>query len=402
MKGYLEMSEKFKGQYLIFKNDIIRKNGRDYIKVKCPCCYEERYIRKTLLNKNNKQYPLSTICHNCSSKTEFIFFKEKEEDSFSYILINNEKVYVDDDILEKIKNLNIQLVKGYAIIKKEKKTIPLHRFVSDADKLGWECVDHINHNTLDNRKINLRKANRRENSLNTKINTKNKTGFKNIILRKEKKNKWYCQYKIYGERTTKTFEHFLDAYNYMYNEKYSKSDFTYSIFQDATKEPRYAGLLFDDLCNGEGVGAVFFTQSCSKKCLGCHNPQTWSKNGGKVFTEDVFNSIIDYFEQTPFAERLTLSGGDPLENLEISNYIASEFKRRFPKNKLWVYTGFTFEELIEDVKYLPILEMTDVLIDGRFEIDKRDLSLKFKGSSNQRVIDVKKTLTEGKIILYKE
>lgn len=165
---------------------------------------------------------------------------------------------------------------------------------------------------------------------------------------------------------------------------------------------RYAGLQFDDVCNGEGVGVVFFTQSCSKKCLGCHNPQTWCKNGGKPFTEDIFNSIMNYFEQTPFADRLTLSGGDPLENLEISNYIASEFKRRFPNNKLWVYTGFTFEELIDDMKYLPILKITDVLIDGRFEIDKKDLSLKFRGSSNQRIIDVKKTLTEGKIVLYKE
>ena len=172
-----------------------------------------------------------------------------------------------------------------------------------------------------------------------------------------------------------------------------------NIFDNKTF--RYAGVYYDDIANGEGLGCVFFTQYCPHKCKGCHNPSTWSRDGGMEFTEDVFNNIMNYFENTPFADRLTLSGGECLSNLELTNLIASEFKRRFPERKLWIYTGYKFEELLNKPKYSSILEMTDIIVDGKFELDKRDITLAFRGSSNQRIIDVKKSLENNQIILYK-
>ena len=163
---------------------------------------------------------------------------------------------------------------------------------------------------------------------------------------------------------------------------------------------RFSDIYVDDIVNGEGVGVVLFTQFCSHMCKGCHNSSTWSKNGGKKFTQDSFDFIFDYFKDTPYASRLTLSGGDPLENLQLSNYVASEFKRMYPNKKLGVYTGYTYEQIKDEIKYMPILELCDVLVDGKFELDKRDIKLKYKGSSNQRVIDVQESLKQNKVILY--
>ena len=109
---------------------------------------------------------------------------------------------------------------------------------------------------------------------------------------------------------------------------------------------------------------------------------------------------MTYFETKPYANHLSLSGGDPLANLELTNFIASEFKYRFPSKKIWIWTGYKYEDLIKDKKYWPILELCDVLVDGRY-IDKlRDLTLKFRGSSNQRVIDVQKSLKAKEIVLW--
>lgn len=164
---------------------------------------------------------------------------------------------------------------------------------------------------------------------------------------------------------------------------------------------RYADIYYDDVVNGIGIGAVLFVQYCPHHCRGCHNPQTWDKNGGFIFDKSTLNSLMKYFEDVPFADRLTLSGGDPLANLELTNYVVNEFKTKFPNKKIWIYTGYTYEELIKDKKYEEILKLTDVLVDGRFEIDKRDISLAFRGSSNQRVIDVQESLRQNKVVLFR-
>lgn len=164
----------------------------------------------------------------------------------------------------------------------------------------------------------------------------------------------------------------------------------------------YAGIEFDDVANGVGLGLVFFTQYCPHHCKGCQNPQTWERNKGIKFTEDVFNQIINYYKQTPFANRLTISGGEPFENLIIVNYIVAEFKRLYPQKKVWIYTGYLFEDLVRDMKNFALLEMSDFLVDGKFEIDKRDITLQFRGSTNQRIIDIQKTLEKGEIVLYEQ
>lgn len=401
MKYFINMNKKFEGIYLIDEKDTVEKNKRDYIKVECPCCHKKRYIRKTLLSNKNKQRPLSTICSSCSGRVEHFFYKENEKDIFSYTFIKDEKIYIDDCFIDILKFQKLELDKNkYVKIRvSHNKSIPLHRFimgVSDKNIL----IDHINHNTLDNRKINLRIATKRENSINTKNNIKNRTGFKNISIC-DREKKWFCQFADdKNKKNTKRFKNFLDAYNYVYDNYYSKSEFSYLLLDDKTKVFRYAGVQPDDVVNGEGIGFTFYTQYCPHRCNSCHNPQTWDKNGGMIFDKNVFNNIINYFEQTPFADRLTLSGGDPLASLELSNLIASEFKRLYPEKKLWIYTGYTYEYLLSDIKYKPILELTDVLVDGKFEIDKRDTTLAFKGSSNQRIIDVQKSLREDKVILY--
>lgn len=148
---------------------------------------------------------------------------------------------------------------------------------------------------------------------------------------------------------------------------------------------KYAGIIYDDVVNGEGIGAVFFTQGCTHHCKGCQNPQTWDFNEGKELTNDVIEELFDYFKITPFVTRLTLSGGDPLDNIDVTEYIVKRFKSEYPDKSVWLFTGYCFEDIINNIKFENILNNTDVLIDGLFDISKRDITLKFRGSSNQNI-----------------
>ena len=181
---------------------------------------------------------------------------------------------------------------------------------------------------------------------------------------------------------------------------------------------RYAGIELDDVANGEGLGAVFFVQGCPHHCPGCQNPQTWEPSGGIPFDDELIFSIMQYFEDVPCASRLTISGGDPLwiHNLSLTLKIATLFKKYYPKNKLWIYTGFTWEQLLHRMTYednyiienienkeqilSKILELCDVLVDGRFVMKDRDVTALFRGSANQRIIDVKKSLESNELILW--
>ena len=164
----------------------------------------------------------------------------------------------------------------------------------------------------------------------------------------------------------------------------------------------YAGIEFDDVANGSGLGAVFFTQYCPHHCNGCQNPQTWRRNEGIKFTQNVFNKILEYYDETPFANRLTISGGEPFENLILVNLIVTEFKKRYPLKKIWIYTGYSFEVLMQDAKNLPLITMADYIVDGKFELNNRNITLLFRGSNNQRIIDVHKSLADGRTILWDE
>ena len=159
---------------------------------------------------------------------------------------------------------------------------------------------------------------------------------------------------------------------------------------------KYAGLIKDDVNNGLGVGLTLFTQGCPHHCKGCQNPETWSFTGGKDYTPEVYKEIIEYFINNSYATRLTLSGGDPLYSPQIITPLCEEIKKIRPDVKIWVYTGHVFE----DVKDNPILQYIDVMIDGPFILEQRDITLAFRGSANQRIIDVQRSLNKGEVVLY--
>ena len=159
---------------------------------------------------------------------------------------------------------------------------------------------------------------------------------------------------------------------------------------------RYLKISNFDTANGLGIGNVLWVSGCSHHCPQCHNPQTWDKNAGEEFTEEVLDNLLDKLKR-PYIKRLTLSGGDPLflgNRDEITN-VVRKVKKNFPNIKIWCYTGYLWEE----VKDLPCMDYIDVLVDGEFKIDLKDITLPFCGSSNQRVIDVQKSLKMGKVIL---
>ena len=162
-----------------------------------------------------------------------------------------------------------------------------------------------------------------------------------------------------------------------------------------------ADLQTDSIVDGPGLRAVLWTQGCAHHCEGCQNPQTWDFNGGGLVPIDMVLSAIDELE---YHTGLTFSGGDPMFQPEACNIIAD-----YAKSKgldIWVYTGFTFEELVALSKkksiYSEFMSKIDVLVDGRFIMEERDLSLLFRGSRNQRLIDMPKTLKTGEITLIDE
>ena len=162
-----------------------------------------------------------------------------------------------------------------------------------------------------------------------------------------------------------------------------------------------ADLQTDSIVDGPGLRAVLWTQGCGHHCKGCQNPQTWDFEGGGLVPIDMVLEAIDELE---YHTGLTFSGGDPMYQPEACNIIAEHAKGK--GLNIWLYTGFKYEQLIKMSKTKPIykelLEKIDVLVDGRYVEKERDLSLLFRGSRNQRLIDVKKTLSTGSIVLFNE
>ena len=163
----------------------------------------------------------------------------------------------------------------------------------------------------------------------------------------------------------------------------------------------YAKITKHDIANGRGVRVVLWVSGCSHHCTGCQNPDTWDDDYGSRFEASDLSDIITLLRED-WISGLTLSGGDPLKpsNVDICTLVAACAKSNVPNKDIWCWTGYTWDEIIarEDCKY--ILQCIDVLVDGEFIQDKYDISLKWRGSSNQRVIDVKKSLQAGKVVLY--
>lgn len=163
------------------------------------------------------------------------------------------------------------------------------------------------------------------------------------------------------------------------------------------KELRLAGVIRESIVDGPGMRMTIFTQGCPHNCEGCHNPQTHDPNGGYVSHPE---NILRAIDKDPILQGVTFSGGEPFMQCEALAELGREIHSR--GLNIVTYTGFTFEQLVESFDRHPerklLLEQTDYLIDGRFVLEKRSLDLRFRGSSNQRIIDVKKSLKEGKAV----
>ena len=158
---------------------------------------------------------------------------------------------------------------------------------------------------------------------------------------------------------------------------------------------RIAGIIQNSVVNGIGVRDTIFFQGCEHHCPGCHNPKTWNINGGEEMS---IKRIAEIFKDSEHG--ITLSGGEPLlqyeEIIELMKYINETQNKRF-----WMYTGFRYEELPPEM-LANLAKYVDVLVDGRFEEQNKDLKLAFRGSSNQRLIDLPKSVEKGRVILWEE
>lgn len=163
---------------------------------------------------------------------------------------------------------------------------------------------------------------------------------------------------------------------------------------------RYAEIKPVDVANGTGVRVSLFVQGCNRHCKGCFNESTWDFNGGKPFTREVANQLLNYMEPD-YINGISILGGEPFEYVDCLICLLIEVKERFPKKDVYVWSGYTWEEILEDPDKSRLLEYIDILVDGAFEEDKKDISLQFRGSSNQRCIDVQDSLFLGKIVEWR-
>lgn len=192
---------------------------------------------------------------------------------------------------------------------------------------------------------------------------------------------------------------------------------------------RYASIRSMDISNGEGVGISLFVQGCHFHCKNCFNPETWDFNGGKEWTPEVEDKFIELASR-PYIKRISLLGGECLadENLDGVLNLVNKIRLLMPEKTIWLYTGFTWEQLTKNLsrlhmldyllleeyekeerfsskeylawKRFNILKNVDVLVDGRYIEELRDITLKWRGSSNQRVINAQESLKQNKIILH--
>lgn len=173
----------------------------------------------------------------------------------------------------------------------------------------------------------------------------------------------------------------------------------------------YASIRELDISNGESVGVALFVQGCpfNPHCHNCFNPETWDFNGGKEWTKDVEKEFLNLIKR-PYIKRISFLGGEPLaeQNLDDILNLVNEIRPSFPNKNIWLYSGYTWESIFGDYgldisnnsKRREIIRKCNIMVDGKYIDSKRDVSLKWRGSSNQRVIDIQKTLQRGEIVLH--
>ena len=177
---------------------------------------------------------------------------------------------------------------------------------------------------------------------------------------------------------------------------------------------RYASIRSLDISNGEGVGVSLFVQGCPFHCKNCFNSETWNFNGGKEWTEETKNKFMKLIDR-PYIKRVSFLGGECLaeNNLDEVLKLVQQIRISFPEKTIWLYTGYEMSEIVKQEQYervsgIPdvwskrweIIEQINVLVDGRYIDEQKDLTLKWRGSKNQHVIDVQQSLKQGKVVLY--
>ena len=171
----------------------------------------------------------------------------------------------------------------------------------------------------------------------------------------------------------------------------------------------YAGIKYCDIANGSGCRTVLFVSGCRNACKGCFQPQTWDFAYGEPFDEQIQKKVLDSLEPE-YIEGITLLGGEPFEeeNQEALLPFVQKVKKRFPDKNVWAFTGYIYDkDLVSGGrKYTPytdeLLSLIDVLVDGPFVEEQKNISLKFRGSENQRILDLKKTRESGKVVKLME
>ena len=156
---------------------------------------------------------------------------------------------------------------------------------------------------------------------------------------------------------------------------------------------KYAGLLKNDIAAGPGICVTFFTQGCPHHCLGCHNPETWAFDGGKEFHPDLIKEIVEALTANGVNRNFCIMGGEPLcpENEFLTMLLIIEIRKKLPDVPIYIWTGYTLEELLQKGDRMKsILQSINFLIDGPYKQELHDATLQMRGSSNQRIIDMKK------------
>ena len=178
---------------------------------------------------------------------------------------------------------------------------------------------------------------------------------------------------------------------------------------------RYAQIRECDVSNGEGVGVALFVQGCNFHCYNCFNKDTWDFNGGKEWTPEVEDKFIELASR-PYIKRISLLGGECLadENLDGVLNLVNKIRLLLPEKTIWLYTGYNFQKIMRQLPNLAtkenynmwlrqrIIKQCDVIVDGKYIDSQRDISLRWRGSSNQRVIDAQESLKQSKVVLYCE
>lgn len=176
---------------------------------------------------------------------------------------------------------------------------------------------------------------------------------------------------------------------------------------------RFASMRNLDISNGEGVGVSLFVQGCDRHCFNCFNPDTWDFNGGKEWTEETKNKFIKLIDR-PYINRISVLGGEPLaeQNLDEVLSLIKEIRNSFPEKTIWLYTGYSYSEIfrgqssclsqewVNNFKRREIIKLCNVVIDGKYIDEQKDLTLAWRGSKNQHVIDVRQSLAQNKMVLY--